>query len=559
MKKNLTCLLMAMAALPLAAQENCRPLLEGATDRLYQDISYLASDNLQGRKPGTEGIELAGQYLTQRFEELGLLPMDPSSDGYQQVFTIPSEVSFPDENALKVKGKSQSIREDFFPAPWTSSGSVTGKTLFVGYGITAPELEHDDYKKLKPSKLQDRIFVMDISAPDGIHPHSKYLKYHDLGERIELAREKGAKAVILVNLSGQANDLKPGYKKVHSRKLPVIFVPNTGLAENLKNNEELSFATEVKENRILTYNVVGKIDNQAESTIILGAHYDHLGLGGEGSLFSGDGPAVHNGADDNASGVAGILELAYNLGQGDPELSRYNYLIVAFSGEEMGLLGSVFFTDHMKTEARFMINLDMIGRLEENQLAINGVGTSPQWAELIQEKGCDGLRIKTSESGVGPSDHTNFYYKDIPVLHFFSGTHHDYHKPADDVEKINFEGEVAVLSYIFDLLHRSSTLPEFPFTETANESQQGPRFTVTLGVLPDYMFDGEGMRIDGVTEGRPASKAGLKTGDVVVRLGEVKVVDMMSYMKALGSFEKGSKTQVSYLRDGQTFTAPIQF
>ncbi len=560
MKNTMLLIFMLFSFSALNAQSNCEPLLEDAEKRLYDDISYLASDDLQGRRPGEEGIELARRYIAERFELIGLEPMEEASTGYEQVFTIPSKVTFGEENKLVYEEAEYALAKDYFPAQWTANGSVEGHTVYVKYGITAPELEHDDYAGLKPRKLKDKIFVMDISSPDGVHPHSKYLKYHNLGDRLALAREKGAKGVILVNLEGKASDMEPDYKKVHSRQLPVIFITDNELAASVKNKEKVSFTTHVKENRILAYNLVGMINNNAPTTVIIGAHYDHLGLGGEGSLFSSKEPTIHNGADDNASGVAGMLELARNLRHNENhDIKKYNYLFAAFSGEEMGLLGSSFFVENFEQEPRFMINLDMIGRLEENQLAVNGVGTSPQWADLIREKACNDLRIKTSESGVGPSDHTNFYYKDIPVLHFFTGTHMDYHKPADDFDKINYAGEVKVLTYIYDLLHRSARLNDFPFTPTANETQQAPRFTVTLGVMPDYMFEGEGMRIDGVTEGKPAHKAGLQAGDIVVKLGEVKVVDMMSYMKALASFEKGSLTEVSYMREGKTFTVPIQF
>ena len=560
MMKRILLTLFAVTSVALTAQVTCHPLLEGAKERLYEDINYLASDDLQGRQPGTEGIELAAQYIAQQFESIGLQPI--LEDGYYQTFTIPDWVSFGDNNSLVYKGDEYTLAEDYFPASWNENGSASGKTIDVGFGISAPELNYDDYANIKPKKLSGGIFIIDISSPDGIHPHSKYLKYHDLGERIELARQKGAAGVILVNRKGMASDLEVKYRKIHGRRLPVVFIADSTLAQSIKSNKKVSMTTSASEERIIANNLLGMINNDASSTVILGAHYDHLGLGAEGSLYDGNEPAVHNGADDNASGVAGILELARNLAADTSSGERPNYLILAFSGEEMGLLGSSFFAENMgelEIESRYMINLDMVGRLEQQQLAVNGVGTSPVWKDFIREKGCNELKIKTSQSGVGPSDHTSFYYQEIPVLHFFTGTHEDYHKPSDDTEKINFEGELQVLGYILGLLYDTRSLENLAFTPTKDESTKAPKFSVTLGVMPDYMYEGEGMRIDGVTDGKPAARAGLKKGDVIVQMGEVKVVDMMSYMKGLGQFKKGDEAEVTFRRAGEEQSVMVKF
>jgi hypothetical protein len=306
-------------------------------------------------------------------------------------------------------------------------------------------------------------------------------------------------------------------------------------------------------------NVIGYIDNHQTNTIVIGAHYDHLGYGEEGSLHRGD-LEVHNGADDNASGVVMLFLLAEKLRKRD---QSNNYLFIAFSGEEKGLYGSNYFTKNPTIDldhVAYMINLDMVGRLdEENTLAINGVGTSPEWMPSIEAIGMDSLKIITKESGVGPSDQTSFYLKDIPVLHFFTGTHEDYHKPSDDADKINYGGIYAVTAFIDSLITNLDGKPKLAFSKTKDESEDAPRFKVTLGVIPDYMFDGEGMRIDGVSDDRPASRAGLKTGDVVVKMGEVEVTDMMSYMTALSRFEKGDTTTVLIKRGSEKLSFPIKF
>lgn len=305
-------------------------------------------------------------------------------------------------------------------------------------------------------------------------------------------------------------------------------------------------------------NVIGFIDNQADKTVIIGAHYDHLGMGGEGSLYA-KGEAIHNGADDNASGVGVMLQLAENL---KDSVTGNNYLFIAFSGEEMGLLGSNFFTKNPTIDlqkANYMINMDMVGRLRDDKtLSISGVGTAPIWGQVLNAAN-PGFKLVLSESGMGPSDHTSFYLQDIPALHFFTGQHEDYHKPSDDPEKLNYEGMDMIGDYILAIIKELENDDKLAFRKTKNESENVPRFKVALGVMPDYLFDGSGMRIDGVSEGRPASAAGLEKGDIVVQLGDSTVVDMMSYMRALSVFDEGDATKVIVDRNGEKIEAEITF
>jgi membrane-associated protease RseP (regulator of RpoE activity) len=268
---------------------------------------------------------------------------------------------------------------------------------------------------------------------------------------------------------------------------------------------------------------------------------------------------IHNGADDNASGVAVMLYLADKL---VGENTNNNYLFIAFSGEEMGLLGSNYFVKNptINTKAvNYMINMDMVGRLKaDSTLAVYGVGTSPFFKSIIESHNTK-FKLIEKESGVGPSDHTSFYLADIPVLHFFTGQHEDYHKPGDDSNKLNYKGMETISNYIFDIITDLDDNGELEFKKTKNESDEVPRFKVTLGVVPDYMFDGKGMRIDGVSEEKPAQKAGLQKGDIVIKLGDSSIVDMMSYMRALSTFEKGSKTKVVVDRNGKEVEADIEF
>ena len=305
-------------------------------------------------------------------------------------------------------------------------------------------------------------------------------------------------------------------------------------------------------------NVIGYLDKKAEKTIVIGAHFDHLGMGGQGSLHRGDS-AIHNGADDNASGTAALLALAKIF---QSESLKSNILFIAFSGEENGLWGSNYFVKNSTLDLKlvnYMINMDMVGRLNpEKSLAIHGVGTSPSFPSVLDPINTDSLKLVPSESGVGPSDHTSFYLQDLPVLHFFTGQHEDYHKPSDDSDKINYEGLVQVVRYISRLVVALDSEPKLAFTKT-KDSSDSPRFTVSMGVVPDYLYDGKGMRVDGVSEGKPAQAAGLLKGDVVIQLGDSTVLDMMGYMRALSVFKKGDSTQVVVQRAGQTIEAKIKF
>ncbi|MDX5585425.1 MAG: M28 family peptidase [Aureibaculum sp.] len=331
------------------------------------------------------------------------------------------------------------------------------------------------------------------------------------------------------------------------------FKPKTGP------HQEVKYTNTNADSTVTGRNVLAYLDNNASQTIIVGAHYDHLGYGSEGSLYRGEEKQIHNGADDNASGVAVMLNLASKLKKAN---KGNNYLFMAFSGEEMGLLGSNYFVKNATINldsANYMLNMDMVGRLKKDSaLAVYGVGTTPIFKQVINASN-NKFKLIEKESGVGPSDHTSFYLSDIPVLHFFTGQHEDYHKPGDDADKLNYDGMDAISNYIFEIISDLDDNGELAFRKTKNESDSAPRFKVTLGVVPDYMFDGEGMRIDGVSEDKPAQKAGLQRGDVVIKLGEYDIKDMMGYMTALSKFEKGNTTTAKIVREGKTIEAEVTF
>ena len=330
---------------------------------------------------------------------------------------------------------------------------------------------------------------------------------------------------------------------------------------NFKNNSNPhSRATIAEDNSdgLISSNVIGYIDNKSETTVVFGAHYDHLGFGNSSSLSSEK--EIHNGADDNASGVAIILDLASKLINID---SSNNYLFIAFGAEELGLLGSNYFNKYPTVDIEsinYMFNFDMVGRLnDQNNLAIYGTGTSPIFKQTILSNNKE-FKITEHESGQGPSDHTSFYLSDIPVLHFFTGQHSEYHKPTDDFELINFEGLEKISNYIIELVNDLDDNGKLKFKKTKDEnSRMSPKFSVTLGVMPDYLFDGKGMKIDGVSSDKPAEKGGILKGDIVIKIDKYDIENMMSYMETLSKFKKGDKVTVSVLRNSKIEKINIEF
>jgi Peptidase family M28/PDZ domain len=309
-------------------------------------------------------------------------------------------------------------------------------------------------------------------------------------------------------------------------------------------------------------NVVGFLDNGAEFTIVIGAHYDHLGRGlDHNSLDPNPDGKIHNGADDNASGTSGVLELARQFTQNNKK-EPYNFLFMCFSGEELGLLGSkkfIEFPTYDLNKVNYMFNMDMIGRFrDEKGLMIQGIGTSSLWGKMIEIMGGD-MKIIPDSSGVGPSDYTSFYLKGIPVLGFFTGQHTDYHKPSDDTELINFEGEKKVLDYIVRFVEATCTFPKMDFLTTKQPQNQARNFKVTMGVMPDYAYDKKGMRIDGVTDGKPAAKAGIKTGDVIVKIGETEIENVYTYMDVLTKLKKGDTAKVVVKRGNEDVVLDVTF
>jgi len=552
----------------LASQAQLMPDAD-VLDQMRYDVQYLASDLLEGRDTGTKGERLAADYIIQKMSSIGLMPYGDSAR-YEQAFTFAGEPLLGAAQALQVGRQRPKVKDEWYPLAFSGNGSVLSTILRCGYGIQAPELGRSDYEGIDP---KGKCVALLVGSPDGIHPHSKFLAYHDLQARALKAVELGAVAVLFYNDDKEVEDPSGVLRaRITSVGVPVAFLKGDLYKDGLKDGDPFAVTVDIERPTMTGHNLIGLLDNGKENVVVIGAHYDHLGFGDEGSLHRGE-PAIHNGADDNASGVATMLQLARDLAEMD-EARANDYLFIAFSGEEKGLFGSNYWTKHPTlpiATLNFMINLDMVGRLDTaNHLAISGTGTSPVWDSVltdlrtpvrIQGKvNADTLSIKTSAGGVGPSDHTSFYLQGVPAIHFFTGAHSDYHKPSDDEPLINYPGMLRVTRFIESLIVKLNDDGKLTFTKTADaDSASTPRFKVTLGVVPDYMFDGKGMRIDGVTDGKPAAAAGLKTGDVVVKLGALDVTDMMSYMKALGQFAHGDHAKVVVLREGKEVEADVTF
>lgn len=517
------------------------------------DLEYLASDELEGRETGTKGEALAASFIADKFKAIGLMPLGNDGSYFQQ-FEFKDRAVIGENNYLKIDGLELEDGDQYYPISYSGNGKFEGMIIDLGFGIHAPDLGHDDLEG--KGDLENRIVMINISSPDGIHPHSKFIEHHDISNRLDMLEKINVKAVLLYTEDENADI--PGQRisaKIKPYDFPVVYIAYSEDFETISGEIEITRPSKTGKN------VVSYMNKEAENTIVIGAHYDHLGYGDEGSLYRGKEKLIHNGADDNASGVVCLFELADELMKND---LNNNVVFIAFSGEEKGLLGSNYFVKNMpldKEQLNYMLNLDMVGRLEKgaDKISINGVGTSPSLS-IIDSLKVMGLSAQTTESGVGASDHTSFYLEGIPAIHFFSGSHEDYHKPSDDTEKINYVGMEKIVHYMLELIEQLDDDGKLEFTKTKDDNNRNaPNFKVTLGVIPDYLFDGEGMRIDGVTEGRPAHGGELVKGDIVVRMGSFEVRDMMSYMKALSKFEKGQTTDVVVLREGDEHTTEITF
>ncbi|WP_336514772.1 M20/M25/M40 family metallo-hydrolase [Pollutibacter soli] len=516
---------------------------------LKTSISYLADDKLEGRRAGTPGEKLAITYITSQFQQAGLSPK--GAEGFQQSFEINDGKEIGASAIFSVNGQELKKGSEFFPLAFSpNSGSIEAVV-----SLSLSESGQPWFKDLG-----------DVLMNNKDNPHFDINS--EIQSIIKNAATKGAKALIFYNSSNLADNVKFDPRdKMETAAIPVFYLMSTAREKYLKDlsaDYDITLKSDLAEKKRTASNVIGYIDNGAASTIVFGAHFDHLGYGEDGnSMLRNGSKEIHNGADDNASGTAALMELAKLMKKSKSK--QNNYLFIAFSGEELGLFGSKYFVEHPTinlTNVNYMINMDMVGRLNDSTktVTIGGYGTSPAWNNILSGIKKLPFTVRYDSSGTGPSDHTSFYRKDIPVLFFFTGLHTDYHKPGDDADKINYNGELQIIKYITAVVDNSKSLGKLAFTKT-REQQTGTaaRFSVSMGIMPDYTFSGSGVRVDGVTDGRAAQKAGLKTGDVVVQLGEHKINSMETYMQGLSKFKKGDSTTVKVKRGAEELTFDIVF
>ncbi|HBB95632.1 MAG TPA: hypothetical protein DC054_09595 [Blastocatellia bacterium] len=655
----------AMIALAFAFAFSQQPNTSApSVDHIRQVISYLASDALEGRRTGTPGANEAANYIAGEFSRLGLRaavqPAPPtrtrveSLTRYLQPFPYVAHVELGKNNALTITTKgvldapqmrsSQTLRvgTDWMPLGFSSNAKIESDALiFAGYGISASELKYDDYA-VSP---RDRVAIILEGTPDGDNPHGQFARAGELRFKAAAARAAGARALILISSEDELNAdrlSRLSYDNAGEAGWPVVVISRRvaatllGGAEGLSAFEksakdrtrslpipkEVSLTVDVIRRESPSFNVVGILRGSdpilSEEAIVIGAHYDHLGRGGEGSLAPREGE-IHHGADDNASGVAGLIELVRVLSTQKPK-PRRTIVFIAFSGEEEGLLGSDYYVNHSiiplaKTVA--MINMDMIGRLQDSKLIVGGVGTASDWRSMIQNEntvekmqaaaaknlsasgspnyqvtlngqaspagfpiviGANGQPVVTAEisklplslgapftltlneDGFGPSDHSSFYSKQVPVLFFWTGTHDDYHKPSDTADKINYEGEARIVSFVERVVRDIDKSDKRPTYTVAKSEPQGRSagFRVYLGTIPNYADSTDGLKLDGVRDDSPAAKAGLKAGDRVVKLAGRDVKNVYDYTYALGEMKAGQEYEVEVMRDGQRLTMKIK-
>jgi aminopeptidase YwaD len=547
------------------------------------------------------------------------------------------------DNPLKTDSVDLRIGEDWTPLGLSAPGRIENVTaVLVDYGLTVSELKYDDYAD---AKAAGKIAIAFSGTPDGDNPHGQFARYEDVRWKAIAARNAGAKALIVIASENNFKDDR--LSRLHydnsagDAGLPVIEISRAAAARlvgldvlglNSLENEirrfslkritpppgwspekesflipspgyALSLSTDVVRREVSASNVVGILDGSdptlKNEVIVIGAHYDHLGRGGEGSLAPKEGD-IHHGADDNASGTAGMLELARIFSEQRPR-PRRTLVFIAFSGEEEGLLGSNYYVNHPivplpNTVA--MINMDMIGRMKDNKLIVGGIGTAQEWRQIITAANTSGritvaatpessgtiyktsapvtgkgvpmvtgingraivsfalekpFDLSLSEDGYGPSDHSSFYAKQIPVFFFWTGTHEDYHKPSDTADKINYEDETRILNLVSRVVLDIDSNDKRPVYAVAKSESTGRStgFRVYLGTIPNYADSSDGLLLDGVREDSPAARAGIKAGDRIVKLAGRDVHNVYDYTYALGEMKAGQEYEVELLRVGE--------
>ena len=555
------------------------------SEEIQQHINYLASDKLEGRFTGSEGEKLAGEYIAKEFKTYGLKPL--FNGDYFQSFPFIEKVELTDNNSMTLKMGDKEVKlevkKDFITAPFSGTTNIAGELVFAGYGISAPMFGYDDYKDID---VKGKFVLVMRNHPEYDSTESKFDRFATLRSKAANAKDKGAAGIIFVNehvFTPKSDDFislkydgAPAVKDFAVMQISKNYADklfnsigkdfktvqediNKSLSPDsfLFNNVKVNASTEVKEIEKMGHNVAAYIEGTdpllKDQYIVVGGHYDHLGYGQTGSRYTGSPMPIHNGADDNASGTSGVLEIAEKMAAMKDKLKR-TIVFITFSGEELGLLGSNYFVNNSpfpieKTIA--MLNMDMIGRMVDDKLTVIGSGTSDLWKELLEKDNTYGFQLALNDDGWGGSDHTSFTTKDIPVLFFFTGIHMDYHMPSDDADLINSKGEENVVNYVADILadiEKREKKPDFVKVKPQSRPEMRGRSKVKVGTVPEFGYNGEGYKISGVTEGSAAEKAGLKGGDIIIMFNDKEVGNIYDFMNAMTGLMEGDSVNCKVKR-----------
>jgi aminopeptidase YwaD len=590
--KNLTLFFSLFISLSGFAQRSAEIT---ATD-LKADVYYLASDSLQGRKPGTPGGTLAAEYILKQFVAAGLKPM--AENGFQY-FEIISDVVLGETNALSFPGFEGVVKKDFLPLAYSSNGEVSKSVVFAGYGFDI-DLDSLKWKDYNGVDVKGKWVMILRGDPELDNMTSKFIPYSEIRGKILTAKDHGAAGVFMVSpvavdkddkliqLATDNNDVTSGIPVIHiKRAVADMLLSATGfkidsletLLNKSKQPKSMEIATVVtgKASIVLkrekTENVIGLLEGNdpvlKNEYIVIGAHFDHLGMGGSGTGSRiPDTVAAHNGADDNASGTALVIELAGKLASVKKDLKR-SVIFVAFSAEEMGLLGSKYFVNHCPVDiksVKTMFNFDMVGRYDKDKKSISasGTGTAAEMDSIVKmyEAGLP-FTVSHSPDGFGPSDHAAFYGANIPVLYFSTGAHTDYHTPFDDANLIDYDMEKIIGDFVAKIILHVDQMPvPLTFRESGKKDSSGRggrRLKVTLGIMPDFAgTEKQGLRVDGVTKGGPADKGGMQKGDIIISINGMSTANIYDYMSRLGKLKLGQTISVEVIRNDKNEVLIIQ-
>ena len=558
---------LTVALTPAAAQScpDASTLTRGLGGAMAH-VRYLADDRLEGRAVGSEGARCAADYLASQFASLGLEPGGPQGSWFQ-TFQIRKGAELGPGNRLVVGGRTYELGDEWVPLGFSASGSLQHELVYGGHLLSSPGNPADEFARID---ISERIVVVEWGDPDA--PHGTSLR-GDPHFKATVAAGRGAAGIVV--LAPEGMDLPALADETRAQLAIPTAMVSGALAETVREalvaGADALLETDVRITTGDARNVVAVIPGAsptlADEYVVVGAHYDHLGLGGEGSLAP-DETAIHNGADDNASGTAALVEIARTLSAG-PRPQR-SVVFIAFTGEERGLWGSAHFVDQPTVALEdivAMLNLDMVGRVVDDAVTVFGFGTAAEWDEVVDAANAEisaPLRVAKAPDGYGPSDHASFYGKGIPVLHLFSNTHEDYHRPSDDWEKINVEGLERVVELTAGIAGRLAAggaqqvaltpiqqeRPAAPTQSSSSSSGYGPY----LGTIPDMTPRDFGLRLTGVREGSPAAVAGLRPGDVVVEFDGNPIADIYAYTYALQAKQAGDVVEIVVEREGERVT-----